>query len=75
MAKTMLKNESESVVACTAKKCCPLKCMGFWMTLVPMTLGTLAFFGPNPRMAMFGLVTTVFMAFTYNLFSYLYKKN
>lgn len=74
MAKPMVKNEMAHV-ACGAKKCCAFKCMGFWLTLVPMTLGTLAFFGPAPRIAAAGLVTTAVMAITYNLFSYLYKKN
>lgn len=74
MAKAMVKNEM-APVACGAKKCCVFKCMGFWLTLVPMTLGTLAFLGGPPRIAAAGLVTTAVMAITYNLFSYLCKKN
>lgn len=74
MAKYMAKNELEPV-ACGTKKCCAFKCMGFWMILVPMTLGTLAFFGEGPKMQLAGLVVTAAMAFSYNLFSYLYKKN
>lgn len=74
MARTMVKNESE-VVACATKKCCVFKCMGFWLTLVPMTLGTLAFLVPNPKIQITGIVTTAVMALGYNLFSYLHKKH
>lgn len=74
MAKTMLKNEV-AVVGCASKKCCAFKCMGFWLTLVPMSVGTLAFFVPNPSIQITGIITTAVMALGYNLFSYLHKKN